>query len=408
MPTFEYEARGSDGKVQTGLAFGPTLDRVSGDLRNRGLDVLKIGIAANPHDPINERPSAPSTEARSFVATNLAGPLVGQVPLTDLAFFFRQLSTMLQAGVPYVQCLNTLGSQSHSGKLREIIHEMQGHVEAGRPISAAMVRYPEVFTPVMTSLIQAGEKGGFLDQALALVAQYLDEELKLRNLYKRITFYPKLQVGASIFIIIGANIILASLGTSSRLSSPLTTWTTWIWLAPLLVAIFLFFRVGLAQAGVKYSWDIVTSNIPFIGTTLRQLAMAKFGRAFGALYRGGVAIPEAVSLSGDACGNEWLRTLIKPAAHKLQEGESIGATLRETGAFSPIVLDMVDTGERTGNLDQMLNKMADFYEDEAATRSTQTALMTGVLIGLLVAAYILFGILIPFWSNYANQYKQEM
>ena len=432
MPTLEYQAQSQDGSTVKGLAVGPSLDQVLNDLGRKGMQVTQIGVAVNPHDPLASVQAAqqvpqvqepmsqhqysvpqgtviegPSAAPRTYMETSVVGPLVGKVGLTHLAFFFRQLATMLEAGVPYVQCLDTLANQSRSPKLAQVLREFRGHVEAGRPISAGMQRYPEVFSPVMISLVRAGEEGGFLDRALEIVADYLDQEIRLRNLYRRVTFYPKLQVVASVAIILAANAILASLKTSTRLWSPLTTPSTWIWLGPLIIGIFLFLRLGLANPQIKHTWDLFASNLPYIGNTMRQLAMARFGRAFGALYRGGVSVPQSLKLSADSCGNEWLRSLMYPAISRLEAGESIGKTFRQTGAFSPIVLDMVDTGERTGNLDQMLGKMADFYEDESATRSTQTALVIGVLLGLLVAAYVLL-ILMNFWGGYGAQYQQHM
>jgi type II secretory pathway component PulF len=221
------------------------------------------------------------------------------------------------------------------------------------------------------------------------VADYVEREIALRNLYRRVTFYPKLQVAASIIIVLGANAIIASIKPGAPgLTSPLTTASTWLWLGPLIVGIFLFLRLGLANPAIKYVWDLVVSNIPFIGNTFRQISMARFGRAFGALYKGGVPIPKAFKLAADACGNEYLRARMYPASNRLETGAGVHETFRSTQAFSPIVMDMVQTGESTGNLDHMLHKVADFYEDEAETRSTQTGLMTGVVVGLLVALYI--------------------
>ncbi|HSI71603.1 MAG TPA: type II secretion system F family protein [Fimbriimonas sp.] len=437
MPTFEYQAQGADGQTVTGLVFGSSLDNAAKELSTKGMQVMRIGLAASHNDPLSAAPpvqapmreqavsevnqeyvysvpvpghraEGPPTEQRTYVETSVTGPLVGKVGLTHLAFFFRQLATMLEAGVPIVQSLDTLGRQSRSMKLREVIQELKGHVDAGRPISAGLQRYPEVFGPVVVSLVRAGEEGGFLDHALTLVADYLDREIQLRNLYRRVTFYPKLQIGASIIIVIGTNLILASLKPGSKgLTSPLTEITTWLWLAPLIVGLFLFFRLGLANTVIKSNWDMVGANIPFIGNTLRQIAMAKFGRAFGALYRGGVSIPKSLTLAADACGNEYLRGLMYPAVKRLEEGAGLSETLRSTNAFSPIVLDMIDTGERTGNLDHMLNKMADFYEDEAATRSTQTGLVVGVVLGLLVAVYIGY-VVISFYMGYYSPMGEEL
>ena len=435
MPTFDYQAENSAGKPVRGTVFGTSLEIATRDLAAQGLTVSQIGLARTVGDPLagmaspnpsaripNSRlPEQPSVEERmveralaepempsgpdimgerSYVATQLVGPLVGQVPLTDLSFFFRQAGTMLHAGVPIVQSFATLSKQSKSPKLATIITELTTHIEAGRQISFGMQRSPEVFQPIVMSLVRAGEKGGFLDEGMTQVADYLDREIALRNLYKRVTFYPKLQIGASIVIIIGANAVIGSINSKAgKLDSPLTQISTWFWLGPLILAIFLFFRVGLANARVRYDWDLVIAKIPAIGKIYRELAMARFGRAFGALYRGGVPMTEAMKMAADACGNEYLRAKMQPAVKELETGRSFTDTLRDTDAFNPIVLDMVATGETTGNLDQMLGRMAEFYEGESTTKTTQLGYLSGVIIGILVALYIGY-IVINFYTGY--------
>jgi type II secretory pathway component PulF len=388
------------------------------------MKVVQIGVAQSAHDPLGmpeaaspavrpEREAEPTFDdggygRRSYVQTSIWGPLVGTVPLPRLAFFFRQLSTMLRAGVPYVQSLDTLSTQTGSSNLGAIVRELRTHVEAGRPISFGMQRYPEVFSPVMLSMVRTGEEGGMLDQTLAYVADYLDREIKLRNLYRRVTFYPKLQIGASIVIIVAANAVIAVMAPGQPgLSSPLTTPSTWIWLGPLLIGLFFFVKWGLANPRVKHLWDAFISGLPYIGTTIRQLAMAKFGRALGALYHAGVPVTRAIPLAADACGNEWLRERVYPAGRALESGVGIAETLRSTNAFSPIVLDMVATGERTGNLDQMLHQVAQYYEDEGETRSTQFGYTIGVVVGLLVAVYIAY-VVITFYMGRAAGFQQQM
>ena len=211
---------------------------------------------------------------------------------------------------------------------------------------------------------------------------------------------PKLQVGASIVIVLITNMIIASMGKKGGLWSPLTEPITWVFLGPLIVGAFVFFRVGLANPRIRHNWDVVISKTPYLGTTVRQLSMAKFGRAFGALYKGGVPMSKSLTLAADACGNEYLRSKMYTANGRLETGAGVTDVFRETEAFSPIVIDMVATGESTGNLDRMLTKMSEFYEQEAATRSTQTAQVVGVVLFLMVAAYIGF-VVFSFWSGYA-------
>lgn len=439
MPTFEYKARDSAGGAVSGLAFASDEGRARADLERRGLlleDVrpaqgssvatatpvtsgmsgpasrtavseVGTGTPQGSAPRIEEAQEGPPTDRRSYAATSVWGPLVGRVPLAQLSFFFRQLATMLHAGVPYVQSLDTLARQAQSPKLKEVVTELRGHVHAGRPISAGMQRYPEVFSPVMLSVIRIGESGGFLDEALNTVADYTDREIELRAIYRRVTFLPKLELAFSVIIILAANLVIGSIDArAQKLSSPLTTLSTWFWLAPLLIGLFLFLRVGLANFGVKYFWDSVMLKIPYLGNTMRQLAMAKFGRAFGAMYRSGVPMPRAIELAADACGNEHMRARIAPAGKSLEGGHGVAATLAATESFSPIVLDMISTGETTGSLDQMLDKVSAFYEQEATTRAQQTAQVLGVAIALLVMIYIGY-IIITFWVGHYSGLMQD-
>ena len=419
MPVFEYRAVDTSGKMVRGTAFGPSLAAIADDLTKQGLSVQHVaqatGVGADAEmagapapgsqstayvaeeRSVQERvgaeappatEAAPPTEPRSKIMTELVGPLVGRVPLSHMLFFFRQLGNLTGAGVGLVQSLDTLGRQARDPRLKKAILEMRGHVQAGRPLSVGMQRYPEVFSPLMLSLVRAGEGSGILEQTLKQTAEYIDQEIELRNLYRRVTIYPKLLIVASILVVLATNAIIASLGKSGGLTSPLTSPAFLTFVLILAGGIFFFLRVGLHNPRVRQNWDAFILAIPYLGPTLKQLAMAKFGRAFGALYQGGVPITEAMKLSADACGNEALRAKIYPAARQLEEGGAITETLRRTQAFSPIVLDMTQTGETTGNLDQMLTKMAEFYEDEAKTRSTQLGYATGVAVLLLVAAYI--------------------
>jgi len=400
MPTFEYTARNADGQVVRGTILGASMDAALGALSGQGLEIQNIGLAATVGDPISVPPKVSDgiMQPRSYFQTSVAGAMVDRVPLKDLMFFFRQFATMQKAGVPVVQSLDTLAGQARDGKLSSVIREMRTHVEEGRPISFAMQRYPEVFSALMLSLIRAGEAGGFVDRSCEQLAQYLAQEIELRNLYRRVTFMPKLTILGSMVIILAANAFISSIG-GAQIWSPLTQPITWLYLGPLVVGSWLFFKVGLANPRIRYSWDRFILGVPYVGNTLRQLAMAKFGRAFGALYAGGVGVPQAIQLAADSSGNEYTRSLLYPAATRLQDGGSISETLASTGSLSPLVLDMLHTGETTGNVDQMLTKMAEFYEEETVVRSTQTGNILGVAAIIFVGIYVLI-ILIRFYGGY--------
>lgn len=411
MPIFEYRAADSSGKPVNGTLLSGSLSQAAQELEKRGYAISHLGPAdtaiSEPSEPRLEAPfeghsrPAPPIEPRSKVASEIVGPLINRPTLSALHFFFRQLATMLHAGVPMVQALDTLSGQSSDLRLRGVIRECRDHVAEGRPISAGLQRYPEMFTPLMLSLIRVGEQGGVLERSCRQLADYLQYEIELRNLVRRLTFYPKLTIFASILIVLVANAIIGSVGGGAGISTPLTTPSTWLWLGPLLVGTFLFVRLGLNNPRVRYAWEQFVLALPYFGTTMRQVAMARFGRAFGALYAGGVPVAETMRLAADACGNEFIRSHLHPLAPRLEEGARITDTLRMAGVFSPIVLDMVNTGETTGNVDTMLEKMAEFYEDDAKVRSTQSAYAFGVFALLAVGIYVGY-VAFNFYSQYAG------
>ena len=162
--------------------------------------------------------------------------------LKELAFFFRQLGTMIEAGVPMVTSLDTLAKQSRDLRMRGIVNEMARAVDAGMPMSGVLQRYPETFTPLVVSLMRAGEEGGFLGPACKQIADYMDHEMELRNLYKRETAIPKLYAFVSMLIIAGTNLLIHSLGLQGGLTAPLNEASTWRILGPAIIGLFLFFR----------------------------------------------------------------------------------------------------------------------------------------------------------------------
>jgi type IV pilus assembly protein PilC/MSHA biogenesis protein MshG len=417
LPVFEYSAVDVRGNPEKGFARGETMEEALRQLSSRGLQVQNITAtggfspvepAAPTEEPrqaaaLGENPrEEPRThlEERSVLERDVAGPLVGGVPLTDLHFFFRQFSTMIEAGVGMSQTLQTLAAQQRHPKLRRVLDEAAQQVPQGRYLSETLERYPEVFSPLMMSMVRMGEKGGFLGIQTKNLAEYIQRDIELRNLIRRETAYPKIIVAASIVVIGGANMVIAALAPQGqRLWSPLTEWQTWLVLGPLLLVGFVAYCYSRYNGSFQHIWTGFIQKIPWVGKVAIGFAMAKFGRAFGALYKAGIPFPVAVRYAADACGNEDLRRRMHPAAIQLEQGASISQAFTETGAFSPIVMDMVTTGEMTGNMEEMMVKMSEYYEDEGAVQTRQMAMILGVVAFILVAIYVLI-LLITFYSGY--------
>lgn len=341
---------------------------------------------------------------RSVFETKVLAPIVGRVPLEVLQRFFAQLWSMYKSAVPLVQSLDTLASQERHAKMASIIREMGETVLQGRKLSEVMEKYHEVFSGLQTSLIRVGEEGGVLERSLFQVSDYLRREIELRNKIKRGTFYAKLVIFCVVAIPIATNMIVASIsrangapmmGIQSFFSSPIFIFLS----LGFLVGAFFFLRVGLENPAWKRNWDAFLLRVPYLGPTMHMLSMAKFSRAFSALYGGGIPIGKTVALSADACGNESLREQIQPAQGMIEGGGSIAESLARTKAFSRVALDMAHTGEHTGNLDAMFTNVAEQYEDEADVRFDKVSKVLPVFLILILGVVVLL-MLVTFYQNY--------
>ncbi len=400
MPVYQYSGKTVDGQTERGMMIGQSLDAVARRLEEKGITVEQLGLAES-NDPLNQR-SAPASPTVSSVREAF-DDAANKVKLEDLQFMFMQFGTMLNAGISGADALNTLANQARSGRLKRVLQETRDLAVSGQPISEGFGRHPEVFSPLMLAMVRTGERGGFLAEQCKHMSEYIRRDIELRNLIKKETAYPKIVIGFSIIVIFVANTVIEAVGRegAQKIWSPLTTPYNWIFIGPVLLLIWYYFKVVLKKPEAKYKWDRGVLKIPYIGPTSHGFAMAKFGRSFGALYRAGVPIGESVQLSADACGNEYVRAQIYPAAGPMESGEGITNAMARTGVFSNIVLDMTRTGEVTGDIDAMLEKVSEYYEQEGAVRAKQAATVLGVVVMLIVAIYVLI-ILIKFYSEYFN------
>jgi len=399
MPTktFTYIALDRTGARTTGVLEAPSEGAARMQLHNMGFLVESL------------QEGKIESEQRGAVAKHFVAPIVGKVSLEVLERFYSQLWSMYRAGVPLVQSLDTLAASQSSGKMRSVIKDLRDFVLEGKKLSQGMEKYFEVFGSLQISLVKVGEKAGALENSFAQIRDYLRREIELRNMIKRYTFYPKVVLGFAILMPILVNVIVSSIA-SARGSPALPIFSlaekAWFWYLVFLAGgIYAFFRWGLQYASVKYFYDTLLLSLPYIGSTVRMLTMAKFSRAFSALYGGGVPIADAVVLSADACGNEVLRRKIQPAAVWLQEGKGIGASFEKTGAFTAIALDMTYTGERSGNMEAMMNSIAEQYEDEASVRLQKSTQVITLAVYLLVAALVAY-IVYQFWGGYLSTVMQ--
>ncbi len=394
MPIFEYEAVDGAGQALKGTVMGADLQSVGVVLQQRGLQVHKLQTALSA-DPLNAVPPAPQPKADP-AAVPFGRQVIhagdGIVPLTQMAVFTRQLAILLNAGINPHECFANLQKQTQHPVLIRFCDEARDETQKGGFLSPIFDRYSNTFSPLYRALLKAGERGGFVVQALTEIAGYLEAEIALRNKYRMATIYPKLLAAAGFVIILLANWIGSEVAGRKIFNSPLHEPRVWFILGPVLIGMFLFFRYGGRNAEIRAGYERFLASLPWFGATTRQFAMAKFGRAFGALYRSGMTPSESLDLASQATGNLAIERAIQPAVESLRQGKGITESLSVTNVFDSTVLQMMSTGERTGEIDQMMGKLAEYYEQEASVRAKQTATATGVLV--LMGVMIYFGFMI--------------
>ncbi|MCX7686756.1 MAG: type II secretion system F family protein [Fimbriimonadales bacterium] len=390
MPTFRYVAQTQDGREVRGTVQANSRLEASDTLRKQGYWLLEL--YAEPE------PTTPLTAAHQKAWQ----PLFGGIPLKAQAVFFRQLATMLSAGVPLYQALDTLGNQRVHPRLRRTVLEIKNAVLAGERISDAFDRYPALFSPIVRALIRVGETAGALERTLRQISDYLENELELRRLISRVTFYPKLVLFFAILIPGMVPALITILGGQG--GQPVGQVIGDILMRYLKILGFVFgvwavYRLAMQSHSLRVAWGALLVSLPWIGFTYRQLALARFARALSALYGAGIPLSQAIRYAADACGNDYLTERLKPTASKLEAGRGIAESLRESGVLPQMVLDMVATGENTGEIGFMMDKVAEYYEEEGKLRSHQAGYVLGVVLFLGVAIYVAI-IVIQFYAGY--------
>jgi type IV pilus assembly protein PilC len=322
----------------------------------------------------------------------------GKVGTKEIAIFFRQFSVMIDAGLPLVQCLEILAANQESQAFQKVLTGVRTTVEGGATLANAMRQYPIVFDDLTTNMIEAGETGGILDVILQRLATYVEKAVRLKSAVKSALIYPVAVVSMAV-IIVGALLkwvvpIFANLFAGLGVNLPLPTrivmglssfvqtfW--WVVGAGLIGAVFGIKQIRKHPRG-RYYLDKAMLNFPVIGSLLRKIAIGRFTRTLGTLITSGVPILEGLSITAKTSGNAVLEEALMKVRKAIEEGRTIVDPLRECGVFPNMVTQMIGVGEATGAMDNMLQKIADFYEEEvdAATKD-MLAMLEPVIIGVL-------------------------
>lgn len=391
MPTFIWEARTKAGEMRSGTVAADNQNALVERLIAQGLTVTKV----------KKKP------------TEFVLPTIGSgVGLKDMVVFTRTFSTMIDAGLPIVQCLDMLANQSDNLRFRKVLSGVKAEVEGGKSLSESLATYPKVFDGLFTNLVAAGEAGGILDIIFRRLSTYLEKAAKLRRQVRGALIYPSviLVVGIIVVMVMITRVLpvfekmfkdlgAGSLPAPTRFVLAISHGITdhMFIVTAFAVAIVVLFVLGLRTERGRYALDTVLLRMPVLGPVMRKVAVARFTRTLGTLLSSGVAILDGLEIVAKTSGNKVIARAIMYARAKIAEGKDIASPLLETGVFPPMVVQMIGVGEQTGAMDEMLQKIADFYEDEVDTAvAAMTALLEpimlvflgGVVGGMLIAMYM--------------------
>ena len=399
MPVFTFSGKNANGEKVSGERTAANKESLASQLRRERITP----------GPIRQK-------GKEF---NLPTFGSGKVKTKEIAIFFRQFSVMIDAGLPLVQCLEILAANQENQAFQKTLTGVRTTVEGGATLANAMRQYPKVFDDLTTNMMEAGEMGGILDTILQRLATYVEKAVKLRSAVKSALIYP-VSVVTLAFLIVGALLkwvvpIFANLFAGLGVALPLPTRVV-IGLSAFVGHFWWFFILGIVGVffGIKqirkdargrYYLDYAMLKMPVVGILLRKIAVARFTRTLGTLITSGVPILEALSVTAKTSGNSVLEEALMKVRKAIEEGRTIVDPLRECGVFPNMVTQMIGVGEATGAMDSMLQKIADFYEDEvdAATKD-MLAMLEPIIIGMLgvMIGGIVISLYMPLFSMIAK------
>jgi type IV pilus assembly protein PilC len=378
MPVFTFSGKDASGQKVSGERVAPNKQALGQQLRRERIT-----------------PGAIREKGKEFVMPTFGS---GRVKVKDIAIFFRQFSVMIDAGLPLVQCLEILAANQESQAFQKTLTGVRTTVEGGATLANAMRGYPNVFDDLTTNMIEAGETGGILDIILQRLATYVEKAVRLKAAVKSALIYPVAVVSIATLIVgallkwvvpIFAN-LFAGLGVAlplpTRIVMGLSAFVQSFWWVVIGAVVGLVF--GLKQIRKhprgRYYFDKVLLKLPVVGSLLRKIAVGRFTRTLGTLITSGVPILEGLAITARTSGNAVLEEALMKVRKAIEEGRTIVDPLRECGVFPNMVTQMIGVGEATGAMDNMLQKIADFYEEEvdAATKD-MLAMLEPVIIGVL-------------------------
>src|ERR1700681_3846988 len=387
MPDFKYQGTNRSGSSVSGVITANSKTDLQNLLRRQQITATKM-----------------SEKGKEFNMPTFGGGVNSK----ELAIFTRQFSVMIDAGLPLVQCLEILGGQQENKFFQKVLVNTRSMVEGGATLSTAMRSSPKVFDGLYVNMVEAGETGGILDIILQRLSTYIEKNVKLQRAVKSALVYPVgvVTVAAGVITLLLWKVvpIFATLFTGLGVTLPLPTKIVialsnfigsyfGLLILVALVGAFIGLKVWYGTPQGKYALDSVVLKLPVIGLLMRKIAVARFTRTLGTLIASGVPILEGLDITAKTSGNAVVERALQKVRKALEEGKSLTEPLKESDVFPGMVTQMIAVGEQTGAMDAMLQKIADFYEEEvdAAVKDLLTALepVMIVCLGLVVGGVVI-------------------
>jgi type IV pilus assembly protein PilC len=394
MAKYSWEGKSRSGKVQKGVMEAPNENAVNNKLRSQGIM------------PTSVKP--PGTGMSMELNLSFMQP---KVTTKEIVIFTRQFSTMIDAGLPLIQCLDILSRQQENKTFKKVLFQVKESVESGSTFADALKKHPKIFDDLFVNLIAAGEVGGILDTILTRLAAYMEKAMKLRKQVKSAMTYPTTIIGVA-FVVIAIILVFVIPQFQTMFESfggvlPLPTRIV-IAISDFIQSKVLFilggmilFKIGYKKFGdTKKGREILDAfylKLPVFGDLIRKVSVAKFTRTLGTMISSGVPILEGLDIVAKTAGNKTIEKAIYKVRTSISEGKTIAEPLEKSGVFPSMVCQMIAVGEQAGALDTMLNKIADFYDDEVDDSvGNLTAMMEPLLMaflgvtvgGLVIAMYL--------------------
>jgi type IV pilus assembly protein PilC len=387
MPAFTYTARTAAGELRTATVEAATAQDVVAQLRRQRMTVVKV----------DEQTKTKKVK--------------GAIKMRDIVIFTRQFSTMINAGLPLVQALDILAKQTENKVLAAVTRDIVFDVESGHTVADALAKHPKAFSELYVNMVAAGEAGGILDTILMRLATFMEKNDALVRKVKGAMIYPAVIMSVAaiaiavllIFVIPVFESMFAGVGMALPLPTRVVIGASdflrgywWALIAAITAGVFLLKRY-YATSGGKLTIDRMLLRFPVLGDVLRKSAVSRFTRTLGTLISSGVSILDGLEITAKTAGNRVIQDAIMQSRASIAGGDTIAAPLQKSAVFPPMVISMIAVGEQTGGLDEMLSKIADFYDEEVdAAVSGLLSLLEPVMIvflgvivgGMVVAMYL--------------------